>query len=148
MMSEEESLQDIAPLLQNLVDYLSKLKDPNEDLFKAIKALDKKMELLIKRTESVTVGMERLIAVIEDTFARERTARRTDREPRELPKVRHPDEVVKELQEQMGEVKQEISDLQFTYKSGFIEAEEYQEKLKELRSRRKELRNRLKEHGD
>ena len=76
MMSEEESLQDIAPLLQNLVDYLSKLKDPNEDLFKAIEGLDKKIELLIKRTESVTVGMERLIAVIEDTFARERTARR------------------------------------------------------------------------
>ena len=48
MMSEEESLQDIAPLIQNLVDYLSKLKDPNEDLFKAIKGLDKKIELLIK----------------------------------------------------------------------------------------------------
>jgi chromosome segregation ATPase len=146
-MSDETSLQDLGPLLQNLVDYLAKLKDPNKDLQDSIRKIDRKIELLIKRTESVTVGLERLIAVIEDTFAKERAVRRADREPRELPKVRHPDEVVKELQEQLGEVKQEISDLQFTFKSGFIENEEYQTKLKELRDRRKELRDRIKEHG-
>ena len=146
-MSKEENMQDIGPLLQNLIDYLAKLKDPNTEISDAIKALDKKIELLIKRTESVTVGMERLIAVIEDTFAKERSTRRADREPKELPKVRHPDEVVQELQDEMGEVKQEISDLKFTFKSGFIEEEEYQSKLKELRAKRKELRDRLKEYG-
>ena len=146
-MSEETSLEDLGPLLQNLVDYLSKLKDPNKELQDTIGKIDRKIELLMKRTESVTVGLERLIAVIEDTFAKERATRRADREPKELPKVRHPDEVAKELQEQLGEVKQEISDLQFTFKSGFIENEEYQTKLKELRDRRKKLRDRIKEYG-
>jgi chromosome segregation ATPase len=147
MMTKEDSIQEIAPLLQNLVDYLAKLKDPNTELFDAIKSLDKKIELLIKRTESVTVGMERLIAVIEDTFAKERATRRAERDPKDLPKVRHPDEVVQELQDNLEEVKQEISDLKFTFKSGFIEEEEYQIKIEELRTRRKELRNRLKEYG-
>ena len=146
-MSKDTPQKDIEPLLQNLVDYLAKLKDPREDVTNAIKGLDKKIELLIKRTESVNVGLERLIAVIEDTFAKERSARRAAREPKELPKVRHPDAVTQELQEELGEVKQEISDLQFTFKSGFIEEEEYQTKLKELRARRKELRGRLKELG-
>lgn len=146
-MSTEVSQKEIGALLQNLVEYLAKLKDPRDEVYKAIKDLDKKMELLIKRTESVTAGMERLIAVIEDTFARERTVLRSEREPKELPKVRHPDEVLRELQDQAEDVKQQISDLQFTYRSGFIKEEEYERKLKELNDRKKELRDRLKELG-
>lgn len=146
-MSTEVSQKEIGALLQNLVEYLAKLKDPRDEVYKAIKDLDKKMELLIKRTESVTAGMERLIAVIEDTFARERTVLRGEREPKELPKVRHPDEVLRELQDQAEDVKQQISDLQFTYRSGFIKEEEYERKLKELNDRKKELRDRLKELG-
>jgi chromosome segregation ATPase len=146
-MSGQTDQKDIAPMLQNLVDYLAKLKDPRDDVAKALKDLDRKMELLIKRTESVTAGMERLIAVIEDTFSRERAMVRGEREPKELPKVRQPDEVLKELQDQAESVKQQISDLQFTYRSGFIKEEEYQNKLKALNDRKKELRDRLKELG-
>jgi chromosome segregation ATPase len=146
-MSSESSQKETAALLQSLVEYLAKLKDPRDEVYKAIKDLDRKMELLIKRTESVTAGMERLIAVIEDTFARERTMIRGEREPKELPKVRHPDEVLRELQEQAEDIKQKISDLQFTYRSGFIKQEEYERKLKELNDRKKELRDRLKELG-
>jgi chromosome segregation ATPase len=146
-MSGQTDQKEIASLLQNLVEYLAKLKDPRDEVSKAIKDLDKKMELLLKRTESVTAGMERLIAVIEDTFSRERAMVRGEREPKELPKVRQPDEVLRELQDQAESVKQQTSDLQFTYRSGFIKEEEYQRKLKELNDRKKELRDRLKELG-
>jgi chromosome segregation ATPase len=146
-MSGQTDQKDIVSLLQSLAEYLAKLKDPRDEVSKAIKDLDKKMELLIKRTESVTAGMERLIAVIEDTFSRERAMVRGEREPKELPKVRQPDEVLRELQDQAEGVKQQISDLQFTYRSGFIKEEEYQRKLKELNDRKKELRDRLKELG-
>jgi methyl-accepting chemotaxis protein len=146
-MSGQTDQKEIASLLQNLVEYLAKLKDPRDEVSKAIKDLDKKMELLLKRTESVTAGMERLIAVIEDTFSRERAMVRGEREPKELPKVRQPDEVLRELQDQAESVKQQMSDLQFTYRSGFIKEEEYQRKLKELNDRKKELRDRLKELG-
>lgn len=146
-MSGQTDQKEIAALLQNLVEYLAKLKDPRDEVSKALKDLDKKMELLIKRTESVTAGMERLIAVIEDTFSRERAMVRGEREPKELPKVRQPDEVLRELQDQAESVKQQLSDLQFTYRSGFIKDEEYQRKLKELNDRKKELRDRLKELG-
>jgi len=146
-----ERMDEIESLLQNIIGYLAKMRDPRGELASELRKLNERVDLLIRRTESAMVSVERLIAMMEDFL-------RTQSRPQEVyaagtagvksaPQVATPPDVTQQLRDELEEIKQQISDLQFQHRSGFIGDEEYRQQLQSLEERRKELRGKLTELG-
>ena len=148
-MSEEKSrLERIEQLLQSIIGYLAKLR-AGEEVAAEIKKLNKQVDLLLRRTETSMASMERLIALMED-FLRSRMAREAADHVKPMEAVTPPAEPIppdatKAIREELEDIKQKISDLQFQRSSGFMDEEEFQRQLKPLEERRRELKAKLTE---
>jgi len=146
MTKMDERLDQIEHLLQSIIGYLAKMREPKGEVASELQKLSERVDLLVRRTESAMVSMERLIAMMEDFL-------RTQGRPREaypvgaegVPQAATPPDVTQQIRDELEEVKQQISDLQFQHRSGFLGDEEYRRQLQPLKEKREELRGKLSE---